>query len=502
MHDLSGDKKGFGRFCDDLPTSFDGSVGKILVTGAFGYIGGRLVPELLARGYDVRVMVRAPLPEGAVPWPGVDVVVADALDAASLVSALDGIDVAYYLIHSMLLGPKEFVRADAAAAANFREAARKAGVGRIIYLGGLGDVRSNLSDHLKSRMEVARELRSGPVDVTILRAAIIIGSGSASYEIIKNLVIKLPVIFVPNWTRNLCQPVSIRDVIKYLVGVLETGETSGRTFDIGGREVLSYQQMMRTVAGVLGRRRLFVMLPLASIRAFAYLASLLTPVPGPITLCLMEGLRNDVICQDREIERYLPFEPVGFRESIVRALTREEQDNIHTRWSDAYPPAHMLAIKLHEIEGRPRYTSSCSIETSKTASSLFASICRIGGREGWFHNNWMWRLRGGFDRIIMGVGSRRGRRQSGALAVNDVIDFWRVEDIRENRRLLLRAEMKLPGRAWLEFVIEDTGDRRLLALTAHYQTSSLAGRLYWYVFMPFHSIIFRGLIRQIEERSR
>ncbi len=488
-------------FCYDLPTEPDPALGRILVTGALGYIGGRLVPELLARGYTVRVMARAEIPSSRELWPNVEIVVADALDIESLHAALEEVDTAYYLIHSMLLGPHQFAEADARAASNFRNVAEKTGVNRIIYLGGLEDVRSDMSHHLKSRLEVAKELKSGNVPVTILRAAIIIGSGSASYEIIKNLVIKLPLILAPRWVDNLCQPISIRDVIKYLVGVLETDETTGKTFDIGGSEVMSYRQMMETVAIVLDRKLFFIRLPIKQILVFAYFASLLTPVPGPITICLIEGLKNDVICQDQSIKSFLPFEPISYRDALTRAMTREERDRVYTRWSDAYPPAHDLAIKLHEIGDHPDYASSHSITSKKSAPRLFASICKIGGREGWFHGNWMWRLRGNFDRIIMGVGSSRGRRYSPGLKVNDVIDFWRVEDIRVNKRLLLRAEMKLPGKAWLEFDITPLEAGNRLTVNAYYQTSTLFGKVYWYFFMPFHQFIFKGLLRQIEKRS-
>lgn len=489
-------------FCRDLPTMPDPATGTILVTGACGYIGGRLVPELVSRGYRVRRMVRGHTQPCRDQRPGVEDALADALDPNSLRRALEGVDIAYYLIHSMQLGPREFAEADARAAVNFRLAAADAGVRRIIYLGGLGDARSELSTHLRSRLEVARELQAGPVPVTILRAAIIIGSGSASYEIIKNLVVKLPVILVPRWAENRCQPVSIRDVIKYLVGALEEPRTAGGMYDIGGNEVLTYREMMETVAVVLRRRRLFIRFPLASLRMFAYAASLLTPVPAPITISLLGGLKNDVVCENDEIRRLIPFETVSYRESLVRAMTREEQDRVHTRWSDAYPPAHELAITLPEIEDQPKYTAHYSIETDRDAPALFASICRIGGKEGWFHGNWMWRLRGEFDRVIMGVGTSRGRKRAGALQEHDVVDFWRVERIRENRRLLLRAEMKLPGKAWLEFTIDPAGARNRLGITAWYRTRSLFGRLYWYAFYPFHEFIFRGLLRQIEERSR
>lgn len=488
-------------FCHDLSTSPRPGAGKVLVTGAMGYIGGRLVPELLARGYDVRIMVRGPAAEGRERWPGVETVVADALDPSSLGAALEGIETAYYLIHSLLLGPGEFARADAEAASNFADAAEEKGVGQIIYLGGLGDVRSDLSEHLRSRMEVAERLQAGPVPVTILRAAVIIGSGSASYELIKNLVARMPVMPVPGEIDHLCQPVAIRDVIKYLVGVMEAEGTGGSRFDIGGDDIISYREMLETVADILRLKRVFITLPFVNLRHFGYGASLLTPVPAPLAMSLMEGLKNDVICQDFSIRAILPFRPLSYRTALVRAMTREEQDRVHTRWSDAYPPAHELAIKLDELEGRQMYTASYSLVTEKEAADLFDSICRIGGDEGWFHGNWMWRLRGDFDRVIMGVGTRRGRRTARGLEAGDVVDFWRVEQVSPPRRLLLRAEMRLPGKAWLEFVLEDRGEERKLALTAYYYTDTLFGRLYWYFFLPFHRFIFKGLLRQIESRG-
>lgn len=488
-------------FCHDLPTAPNPSLGLVLVTGASGYIGGRLVPELVARGYRVRVMVRGRSPEYARRWPEAQIAVADALDPESLGRALQGVSVAYYLIHSMLLGPGEFAAADIEAARGFRAAAERAGVKRMVYLGGLGDVHGRLSQHLRSRAEVAEELKRGSVPVTVLRAAIIIGSGSASYEIIKHLVSKLPVITVPRAIHSKCQPIAVRDVVKYLVGVLEAPETAGRSFDIGGDEVYTYEELMKAVAEVLQLKRLFIHTRFLGIRAYAYLAGLLTPVPSQITRCLMEGLRNDVVCEGEGIRKIIPFKTVTFREAIVRALSREEQDRVHTRWSDAYPPAHALALKLGELVAGPHYTAAYSLATTKPAAALFDSICRVGGRDGWFHQNWMWRMRGALDRVMLGVGASRGRREAGRLVAHDVVGFWRVEDIEENRRLLLRAEMRLPGRAWLEFRIVDRGKDRLLTVAPYYDTSSLAGKAYWYVFLPFHDFIFKGLIKQIERRS-
>lgn len=488
-------------FCANLPTVPQPHKGKILVTGASGYIGGRLVPELLARGYQVRAMVRAPSPEYETRWPEAEVVVADALKPDSLKAALKGVHAAFYLIHSLLLGPEEFSSADIEAAVNFRRAAEEAGADRIIYLGGLGDIRRPLSSHLHSRIRVAEELDRGKVPITVLRAAIIIGSGSASYEIIQHLVKTLPIILIPSWARNRCQPIAIRDVIKYLVGVLETPETIGKHLDIGGLDVLTYEQMMTIFADLLQKRRLFLSVPTVRIKFFAYFASLLTPVPAPITLCLMESLANEVVCQDQTIRELVPFLPLTYGQAIVKAMSREEQDRVRTRWSDAYPPAHELAVKLNELDGHPEYTATYSLTTAKDAHSLFRSICSVGGKEGWFHNNWMWRLRGVVDRLLMGVGTSRGRRSISSLQINDVIDFWRVEDLQPQKRLLLRAEMKLPGKAWLEFTIINRGHTNILSTTAYYQTTSVFGRIYWYVFLPFHTFIFANLIKQIEKRS-
>jgi len=488
-------------FCDGLPSVPCPEIGKILVTGASGYIGGRLVPELQARSYQVRAMVRAKSAEQEELWPGAEVVVADVLEPASLREALRGVHTAYYLIHSLLLGPRGFAAVDIAAATNFRKAAEEMGVRRLIYLGGLGDVTTELSQHLRSRIEVEEELRRGAVPTTALRAAIIIGSGSASYEIIRHLAVTLSVLPVPRWARNRCQPIAIRDVVKYLVGVLETPDTVGRSYDIGGKDILTYEEMLREAATLFDKRVFFPPAPLSNAAFFAYIASLLTPVPAPITRCLFHGLRNEVVCQDDAIRAHLPFETIGYGEAVLRALYRERADWVETRWSDAYPPAHRLALRLGELRSPPRYVSVYSLKTPKESAALFESICKIGGKEGWFWNNWMWRLRGTIDRILLGVGSARGRKSNSALRVNDVIDFWRVEDLQADRRLLLRAEMKLPGRAWLEFNIKDQGEERVLGVAAYYATNSLAGFLYWHAFLPLHHFIFTHLLEQIEARS-
>jgi hypothetical protein len=290
-------------------------------------------------------------------------------------------------------------------------------------------------------------------------------------------------------------------VIKYLVGVLETPETIDRYFDIGGGDVLSYTDMLKSLASILNRKTIIIHIPISMMSVYAYVVSLLTPVPNMIVRCLITGLKNEVICQDDSIRHLLPFEPISYREAIVRAMSREEQDRVYTRWSDAYPPAHELALKLRELDSQTTYSAEYSLLTFKESNSLFRSFCKVGGREGWFHSNWMWRLRGAVDRILLGVGTSRGRKSRSRVEVNDVIDFWRVEDVRFNKRLLLRSEMKLPGKAWLEFNVTEELEMRRLTVRAFFDVRTLIGRIYWYMFLPFHRFIFKRLIVAIERRS-
>ncbi len=486
-------------YCKDLPTVPNPGIGVVLVIGATGYIGGRLVPELIGRGYKVRVVVRAYSAEYPDRWPGAELIVVDATKTDQLKKALDNVSVAYYLIHSMMVAKKRFMSSEERIVRNFREVAEEMEVRRIIYLGTQGIEGVELKGRYKNRIKVGEILMQGKVPVTILRTPLTIGSGSASFEILNHLVNKYPVLFVPAWINKQCRPIGIRDLIKFLVGVLEIQDTSGNIYHIGGKEVLSYREMLKIMAGVLNKRRLLLPSPITSIRVHSYFISLLTPVPAQISAYILRGIGNEVVMNEATIYKYLDFDTIPFKEALQRALSHEQQDTITTRWSDAYPPAHELSVKLTELSEKPKYLSKNSILTEKGAPDIFQSICQIGGNHGWFNTNWLWRMRGLIDRVFLGVGTLRGRRSVSTLRVNDVIDFWRVEDMISDKKLLLRAEMILPGKAWLEFQIEQVASQNKITVIAYFQPKGLLGKLYWYSFLPFHYFIFKDLLKQLSK---
>jgi hypothetical protein len=344
-------------------------------------------------------------------------------------------------------------------------------------------------------------LKSGSVSVTQIRVAMIIGSGSAFYEMFKNLIKRSPVILLPKWSQNKVQPISLRSLIHVLVGVLETNDTSGKDFDICGEEMLTYEEMFRIFSELLNKRRIFMRSGFKNPGFYSYLASLVTPLPESVIRSMIIRGRYEMVCKNNAAQLKAFYKPLKFRESILRAMSREEQDKVSSRWSDEYPRAHELAMTLKELNRKPRFISSYSRLTDKSEKGLFLSFCSIGGEEGWLHSNWMWRLRGMLDRLLLGVGISRGRRSASTLRLNDVIDFWRVEEIKEYHKLLLRAEMKLPGMAWLEFKIDKEGHRNKLTVTAYYETKGLWGNVYWYIFLPFHHIIFINLLKEIDMKS-
>lgn len=459
----------------------------ILVTGATGYIGGRLAPRLVAQGYTVRALARDPRRLGSLAAAGVACVAGDVLRPETLAPALAGVDVAYYLIHSMEAGP-DFAARDREAAANFAAACAAAGVRRIIYLGGLGRPGPSLSTHLASRQEVGDVLRAGAVPVTELRAAIIVGAGSASFEIIRDLARKLPVMTCPRWVRSRCEPIALDQVLAYLIGALREPRTIGEVLEIGGGEVLTYEAMMRQCALALGKRIRIVVVPVLTPRLSAYWLNLVTSVPMHIARPLVEGLRNDVVTTDQRIREWIPVAPLTFGVAVARALAEEHAGPLATRWTSA-ASAGTAASGTGTVVGDEQRRAA-----AVPAATLFATVERIGGATGWYYGDWLWRLRGLLDRLLGGVGMRRGRRDPVAIVLGDPIDFWRVEDFVPGRLLRLRAEMKVPGAATLEFAVEDQpGGGAILAQRARFQPRGVWGRVYWNALRPLHLLVFRGM---------
>lgn len=470
---------------------------KIALTGATGYVGGRLVPLLLEHGHTVRCLVRSPRKLQARPWAfagGVEVAEVDLSDPAAVAEAMRGCEAAYYLVHSMEAAGRQYAERDRELAAGFARAAAEAGVGRIIYLGGLGETGDQLSEHLSSRCEVEQQLKSGPAPVTVLRAAMIIGSGSASFEILRYLVERLPIMVTPRWVKTQCQPIAIRDALYYLATCLEVPETMGRTIDIGGSDVVTYRELMDVMAAQLGlRRRLVIPVPLLTPRLSSLWIHLVTPLSSSIARPLAEGLRNRVVCRDETARELMPHTPLGVEEAIAAALGKIRRGEVETAWSDAG-----VIPGDPDWAGGAVFTDERSIEVDAPAEQVFEAVCRVGGGQGYYAADWLWRLRGMLDRMVGGPGLRRGRRNPGHLRFGDALDFWRVTAIDAPRRLALRAEMKLPGEALLEFSLQPISDERTtLTQIARFRPRGLAGLAYWYSVSPLHAIVFRGMIRGI-----
>ncbi len=479
---------------------------KILVTGATGYVGGRLIPELLNQGYQVRAISRTLSKLQARSWakhPNMELMQADALNAKEITAACQNMDAAYYLVHSMVAGQNDFAQADRVAAQNMIDAAQAASLKRLIYLGGLGDASLDLSHHLQSRSEVSQMLAQGSVPTTILRAAMIIGSGSASFEILRYLVERLPVMITPKWLQTPCQPIAIRNVIGYLTGCLTHPQTIGKTFDIGGSDILNYRELMEIYAQEAGlRKRLIIPVPVLTPRLSSYWIHLVTPVPAAIAQPLAEGLKNPVICQDQSIVQIIPQKLLSCREAICLGLEHFKNDQVVSHWTDAgrIPPFEGI------YEGDPHWSGGTVFKDQRTtdvkasAEKLWQVISGIGGKTGWYHANWLWRIRGHLDRLVGGVGLRRGRRDSQDLMPGDALDFWRVADVQKNKTLLLVAEMKLPGTALLKFeILPVDANHCQLRQTALFQPKGIFGILYWYAVLPFHGYIFQGMMMKIKE---
>jgi uncharacterized protein YbjT (DUF2867 family) len=475
----------------------------ILVTGATGYVGGRLVPALLESGYRVRVLVRDVERIKGRSWQHeVEVFAGDVLQSDTLTPAMEGVNAAYYMIHSMMDSP-DFHQRDLVAAKNFGQAAKDAKVQRIIYLGGLGESDSDLSKHLRSRQQTGDVLRESGIPVTEFRAAIIVGSGSVSFEMIRYLTERLPVMICPQWVYTKVQPISIGNVLDYLVSALDTPESAGRIIEIGGRDVLTYGDMMRQYAQVRGLKRWLLPVPVLTPRLSSHWVHWITPIPKEIARPLIEGLRNEVIMRDNTSSQIFPqIEPMDYRTAVKLALDRLEADRIESRWSDSLAssqgdtPSVVLASKEGMIiERRQKLIDARPVDVYKSFTSL-------GGEQGWMYMDWAWQLRGYIDRVFSGVGLRRGRRHPVEVRVGDALDFWRVELVENPRVLRLRAEMKVPGDAWLQFeVLPQEHEKSLLVQIAFFAPKGLAGFLYWYLLYPVHSLVFSGMINKLAERS-
>jgi len=479
---------------------------RVLVAGATGYIGRRLVAELVAGDHDVRCLARTPEKLNAESWrPQVEVVTGDVLDPASLVAAFRDIDVAYYLVHS-IGSQSDWRTRDRTAAENFRDAAARAGVEQIVYLGGLGDDAGGaLSPHLASRHEVGRVLAAGPVPLTELRAAVVIGSGSASFEMLRHLVEVLPVMTTPRWVETRVQPIAVRDVLAYLTGVFHNADAYGQVLEIGGADVVTYHEMMDMYAQVAGlRRRVILPVPVLSPRLSSLWVGLVTPIPAALARPLIDSLVNEVVVHDRAIDQVVPHNPIGCREAIKLALRRVGDFDVSTRWTDAElygrNPADPMPADP-DWAGATLFTDRQVLRTHATADALFREICSLGGERGWLVGNWLWSVRGWLDQLVGGVGMRRGRRDPTDLRVGDVVDFWRVEALEPQRLLRLRAEMRLPGDAWLEWSMTREHDEMVFVQRALFRPRGLSGRAYWYAVAPFHRFIFRPLARSIEQHA-
>jgi len=472
---------------------------RILLTGASGYVGGRLLSALESAGHSVRCLARRPEFLRERVGAATEVVRGDCLEPSSLEPAMMGIEAAYYMVHSMG-SSGDFEDLDRQAAANFGEAARQAGVRRIIYLGGLGQQEPGLSAHLRSRQETGGTLRASGVPVIELRASIVLGSGSLSFELIRALVERLPVMICPRWVQVKAQPIAIEDVIAYLTGALALPGDDSKVFEIGGADQVSYADIMREYARQRGLRRLMIPVPVLTPKLSSLWLGLTTPVYARVGRKLIEGVRNPTVVTNDDARRAFDVRPMNLSEAIARAMRNEDRSYALTRWSDAISSAG-YARSWGGVKFGSRLVDSRTVHTTANSHDAFTPVRQLGGQRGWYYANWLWRMRGLVDLLVGGVGLRRGRRDPNELKVGDALDFWRVEAYEPDRRLRLAAEMKLPGRAWLEFEVRPSNGGSEIRQTAVFDPVGLGGLMYWYGIYPLHSRIFGGMLRAVARRA-
>lgn len=455
------------------------------------------MPRLLEAGHQVRCLVRDPDKLDEDPWRElVYVVPGDVMDPETVQKALEGCDAAYYLVHSMG-GVGHFAQRDRIGAENFRDASERAGTKRIVYLGGMGS-GDGLSEHLSSRHEVGRVLAGGSTPVTELRAAVIIGSGSVSFEMLRYLTEVLPVMVTPSWVRTRCQPIAIRDVLGILVDVLDDHTNEDHIYEIGGPDVLEYEQMMRIYAEEAALpRRLIIPVPVLSPRLSSHWVGLVTPIPSGVAKPLVDSLRNEVVVQDDSFLDHYPRELIPYRRAVRLAIDVSSELRVPTRWSDAAGSPAQPIVSDPDWSGGTFFRDQRIVSTHASPSDVFWAFSRIGGTNGYYGFDWAWQLRGVIDSLVGGVGLRRGRRHPEELRKGEALDFWRVAAVEPAHRLLLHAEMRLPGDAWLEFRTEKEDNSTTLVQTAYFRPRGLMGRLYWTVLVPFHAVIFRSMAQRL-----
>lgn len=476
---------------------------KILLTGANGYIGTRLLPVLLAAGHEVVCMVRDKrrFAEASDFGDQVQIITGDLLKPETLVEIPSDIHAAYYLVHSMSASEHGFSELETTSAQNFTAALKPSQCQQLIYLTGIVN-DPGLSEHLSSRLAVEDVLKQSGIPFTILRAAIIIGSGSASFEIIRDLTEKLPVMVAPKWIKTKCQPIGIRDVLRYLSGVLSNEKAMQQTFDIGGPDILSYKEMMLQYAEVRHLKRFILTLPLLTPRLSSLWLNMVTSVPFALARSLVDSMKNEVVCKENYISSVVPGICLSYRKNLALAFEKIEQNSIVSSWKDALNRGYLDTSFMDQVKVPQNGTLEYKVKMpfERDPQEVFENIWSIGGNRGWYYANWLWNLRGFLDKLMGGVGTRRGRTSNASIHAGDVVDFWRVllAD-QQNKRLLLFAEMKVPGEAWLEFKVIEFHGQYFLSQIATFRPSGLWGRIYWYAMFPFHIFLFNGMARRITQ---